>query len=212
MKLEKFINITGDIPVIDTEILLSGVDNPGPFKVQISRWQKAGKLIQLRRGIYLLSKVYRKVEVYEPYIAAVLKKPSYISLEKAFEYYGLIPESVNVYTSVTPKRPGKFISEAGTFDYRHIKPSLFWGYDSVTVNKQTAFLASPEKALLDFFYLRGLCISLESLKELRLQNVEKIDIERLFKYAVKFKKPGVMKAAEILKKYVFSYKEEEKVL
>lgn len=212
MKWHEFINITVNMPVIDTEILLAGISNPGPVKVQVSRWEKAGKLIQVKRGIYLLSKAYRKVDVYEPYIASVLKKPSYISLEKAFEYYGLIPEAVNVYTSVTTKRQGRFVSEAGTFEYRHIKPSLFWGYSSITVNKQPAFFASPEKALLDFFYIKGLNVSQGYIEELRLQNVEKINIDRLFEYAGRFKKPGIMKVAESLKKYIISYKEEEKIL
>ena len=77
-----------------------------------------------------------------------------------------------VYTSVTTMREGTFTSKAGKFDYRHIKEALFWGYNSVTLNKQTAFIASPEKALLDFFYLNRIKISLEYLEELRLQNLD----------------------------------------
>ncbi|OGS22919.1 MAG: hypothetical protein A2252_07520 [Elusimicrobia bacterium RIFOXYA2_FULL_39_19] len=212
MKWEELIRVTRNLPVIDTETLLTGVSNSESTKVQLSRWTKSGKLIQLKKGIYLLSKDYRKIDIYEPYIASLLKKPSYISLEKAFEHYGLIPEAVNVYTSVTPKRQGRFVSEPGTFDYKHIQTSLFWGYDSVTVNKQTAFIAAPEKALLDYFYLKGMNISLEYLKELRLQNVEKINLKRLFEFADKFKRPGITKIAEILKKYIISFKNEEKSL
>ena len=212
MKWEEFIKITGKLPAVDTEILLAGRSNPGPLKVQISRWHKAGKLIQVKRGIYLLAEDYRKVEVYEPYVASLLKKPSYISLEKALEYHSLIPEAVRVYTSVTTKRPGRFVSKLGVFDYRHIKSSLFWGYESISVNKQTAFMAEPEKALLDLIYLNGVNISLEYLKELRLQNVEKISLDKLFKYAGNFKSPGILLAAEIIKKYINSYRDEEKRL
>ena len=212
MKWEEFIKVAGDLPVIDTEILLTGVSSPEPVKVQISRWHKSGKLIQVKRGIYLLAEVYRKVKVYEPYVASLLKRPSYISLEKAMEYYGLIPEAVPVYTSITTKRPGRFVSEIGVFDYRHIKDSLFWGYESVNMNGQTAFMAFPEKALLDLIYLNGMNISLEYLKELRLQNVKKINLDKLFKYAERFKSPGISLAAEVVKKYVNSYKDEEKIL
>jgi len=118
MKLEDFIKITGDLPVIEIELLLAGIPNPDPFKVQISRWEKAGKLIQLKRGVYLLADAYRKIEVYEPYIASILEKPSYLSLEKALEHYDLIPEAVSVYTSVTTKRPAKFSSPVGIFSYK----------------------------------------------------------------------------------------------
>ena len=212
MKWEEFIKVVGNLPVIDTELLLAGVSDFNSVKVQISRWQKAGKLIQIKRGIYLLDMPYRKVDVYEPYLASILKRPSYISLEKAMEYHNLIPEAVPVWTSVTTKRPGKFVSKAGTFYYRHIKSSLFWGYDSVTVNKQTAFIASPEKALLDFFYLKRVRISFEYLNELRLQNFGKINLNKLLAHARRFEKPGIFHAAEIITKYIDEHKDEEKVL
>jgi len=212
MKLENFVKKVKDLAVIDTELLLAGVSNHKAIKVQISRWLKAGKLIQLKRGLYLLSEPYRKVDVFEPYIASILKKPSYLSLEKALEYHGLIPEAVPVYTSVTSKMPAKFSSEIGVFDYRHIKSSLFWGYASVTVYKQTAFIATAEKALLDLIYLKGMKISLDYLKEMRLQNVKAISLEKLWEFATRFNKPGIMRAAKIIKKYIDSYKEEEKTL
>lgn len=212
MKLEEFVKKVGNLPVIDTEILLAGVPDPKPFKVQISRWEKADKLIQLKRGIYLLSETYRKVEASGFYIASLLKQPSYISLEKAFEYHNLIPEAVYVYTSVTPKRQGEFISKAGRFDYRHIKSSLFWGYHSVTFDNQTAFIASPEKALLDFFYLKNVKITMDYLEEMRLQNIEVVDLVKLSEYAKKFKKPSMLYAAETIKKYIIKSRQEEKTL
>lgn len=212
MTWEEFIKKVGGLPVVDTEVLLAGVSNPKPLKVQISRWQKSGKLIQLKRSIYLLNEAYRKVEANGLYIASLLKQPSYISLEKAFEYYGLIPEAVHVYTSVTTKRPGEFVSTVGRFDYRHIKKSFFWGYNSVTFNSQTAFIASPEKALLDFFYLKDVKISLDYLKEMRLQNIEGIDLDKLLSYAKRFKKPLLLHAEELIKEYIVDSRKREKTL
>ena len=212
MEWGKFIELTSKLPVIETELLLPGVSNPAPAKVQVSRWEKAGKIIQLKRGVYVLADVYRKTPVYEPYIASLLKKPSYISLEKALEYHNLIPEGVAVYTSVTPKRQAKFTSRIGTFLYRHIQNSLFWGYESVTVNKQTAFIARPEKALLDLVYLNNIKASSEYFQGLRLQNTEEINQGVLLEYAKKFKKPGILKAAKVINKYIQSYSEEENLL
>ena len=201
MNWAEFLKTIGKLPVINTENLLAGVFDPAGIEVQISRWNKAGKIVQLKRGIYLLAEPYRKIEVYDPYIAAILKKPSYISMEKALEYHNLIPEAVTVYTSITTKRKGRFVSKAGIFDYSHIKKSLFWGYASVTVNKQTAFIASCEKAILDYFYIKKLNISLDYLYELRLQNVKKINIEKLFEYAQRFEKPKMLYAARMIKEY-----------
>ena len=212
MNWDEFLKLTGELPVIETENLYAGISDPTSIEVQISRWKKAGKLIQLKKGIYLLAEPYRKIALYEPYIAAVLKKPSYISLEKALEYHDLIPETVPVYTSVTTKREGKFVSQIGMFDYRHIKQSLFWGYTSTIVKKQTAFIALPEKALLDFFYIKKVKISLEYLQELRLQNLEKINIDKLFEYVRRFKKPKMMHIAEEIDKYRGICAKGEKIL
>ena len=212
MKWDEFLKRVAKLPVIETELLLAGVPDQGPLKVQISRWQKAGNIIQVKRGIYVLAQQYRKIELYEFHLAALLKKPSYVSLEKALEYHGLIPEAVTVYTSVTTKMPRRFVSDIGIFDYRHIKSALFWGYDSVIVNKQTAFIASPEKAILDLCYLKGVNISQAYLEGLRLQNVSKFNADKLSTYAERFAKPGIAAAAETIARYIDSYIDEEKEL
>ncbi|MFH1768340.1 MAG: hypothetical protein ABH858_04175 [Candidatus Omnitrophota bacterium] len=212
MRLDEFLTRFRDLPVIDAKNLLAGVANPAPVKVQLSRWCKKGRMTKLKNNIYLLAENLRKTDIYEPYIAYALKNPSYISLEKAFEYHGLIPEAVAVYTSVTTKRPGKIITSIGTFDYRHIKNSLFWGYRSVTVNKQQAFIAAAEKALLDFVYLRGLRIDDDYLDEMRLQNLKKIDLKRLMAFAERFENRGVLKAAVVVKKYAARHKKNQRAL
>jgi len=212
MRWEEFLKKVVNLPVVETEFLLAGVTDQRPLKVQISRWHKSGNLVQLKRGFYLLAEPYRRREVYDFYLASVLVKPSYISFEKALEYYGLIPEAVAAYTSVTTKRPCRFTRDKWIFDYRHIKNDFFWGYNSVTLNKQTAFIACPEKALLDLCYFKGREISAKYLRGLRLQNVGKIDSGRLFEFAEKFNRPGIIKAARLIREYIDSYKEEEQVL
>ncbi len=189
------------IPVIESEMLLTGVTDPHPYKVQINRWQKAGKLIQLKRGAYLLAPEYRAIEAYDFYLAFILQKPSYVSLEKALEYYGLIPEAVGVCTSVTTNRTGEYASEAGRFSYYHIRESLFWGYVSIKFNRQTGFIALPEKAMLDYFYFRGTSISAGYLKEMRLQNLHTINFSRLKAFAKKFRKPGIIRVADQIEEF-----------
>ena len=212
MKLNDFLKQVRSLPVIDTENLFSGVANPGPIQVQISRWRKSGKLIKLKNKIYLLSEDFRKLEINQFHIASMLKKPSYISLEKALEYYDFIPDAVGIYTSVTTKRPGKVVTPVGTFDYRHIKNSLFWGYAPVAANRQLSFIAYPEKALLDFFYLRGLRIDGAYLDEMRLQNLEVVNFRRMMDFAAGFRSPGVLRAARVIKEYAMDRKRKEKSL
>jgi predicted transcriptional regulator of viral defense system len=202
MNWTEFLNIASKLPLIDTENLFAGIANPAGIEVQISRWKKAGKIIQLKRGIYLLAEPYRKIEPYEFYIAGVLSRPSYVSLEKALEYHNMIPEAVTTYTSITAKRETRFVSEAGIFEYRHINKSLFWGYNSVTVNGQTAFIASCEKAVLDYFYIKKPDISLDYIEGLRLQNVNNINVKKLFEYARRFNRQKILYAAQLVKEYI----------
>ncbi|MCK5083263.1 MAG: hypothetical protein KAR31_10185, partial [Candidatus Omnitrophica bacterium] len=162
--------------------------------------------------VYLLAEPYRRINILASHVALALKEPSYISLEKALEFHGLIPEAVKVYTCVTTKRAARFINSVGVFDYRHIQRSLFWGYESINNKKQTAFMATAEKALLDLFYLKHINVTLDYLKELRLQNGENINRERLFEYAKRFKKPCMLRYAQTIADYLEDYKNGEKIL
>lgn len=212
MKYEQFIDLAGKLPVIETENLLAGVPNPSLVEVQLSRWLKAGKLIRLKKGVYVLPQPFRKTEIFEPYVASLLLRPSYLSLEKALEYHDLIPEGVRVFTSVTPKSPYRFKTSIGEFAYQHLKPSLFWGYVSITLKGQTAFIAYPEKALLDLIYLNKIKVTKEYLEELRLQNIKKFSIERFSEFARRFDKPRISRAARIIKAWLTTEKRKEKTL
>ncbi len=207
MEFEQLLEETQGLPLVNTRVLSAKGVNPLSLRVQISRWVKSGKLIQLKREMYLLAEQYRKISAPEFYIANTLKSPSYISLEKALEYHGLIPEAVSVFTSVTTKRPETLDTPVGRYDYRHVGPSLFFGYTSLTIEGQTVFLATSEKALLDFFYLKHVKVSLDYLTEMRLQNVGNIKMAKLTEYGCRFKKKGLMRSIEIVKHYI---KEESK--
>ncbi len=202
MEFSRFLSKVQGFPLVDTRVLSPEDRGSLSLKVQISRWVKSGKLIQLKRGLYVLAEPYRKMTLSEFYIASALKSPSYISLEKALEYHGLIPEAVHVFTSVTTKRPESFETPAGRYDYNHVKPSLFWGYLSLNMGGQTIFMATPEKALLDFFYLKHVKVSLDYLEEMRLQNVEDIKLNKLLEYSRRFKKKNLMQTARLIEQYV----------
>ncbi|MBN1984204.1 MAG: hypothetical protein JW795_21930 [Chitinivibrionales bacterium] len=103
---------------------------------------------------------------------------------------------------MTPKRQAQFVSTEGVFDYHHIKSSLFWGYYSISFENQTGFMAKPEKALLDYFYFRGIHTSLMFIEEMRLQNFEAINKEILHEYARRFQKPGMISLANQITQFI----------
>jgi predicted transcriptional regulator of viral defense system len=180
MKWEELLQIVGREPVFSSSLLRTGSVNPVDIGKQLSRWVKSGKLIQIRRGLYALSERYSKTQPHPFYVANRIQRASYVSLQSALEYYGLIPEYVPAVTSVTTGRPQTFKIPLGNFIFRHIKKEIFFEYRLTDVgNNQSAFLASPEKALLDLIYLTSGSDNPSYLRELRLQNLDRLNMEQL---------------------------------
>lgn len=200
MKFQELLAIAGNEPIIESSLLLAGDVEPGDLHRQLSRWQDAKLLHQMRRGLYLLAAPYRK-QTPHPFTAAnLLQRPSYVSCQSALAWYGLIPEYVPSVVSITTARTGEWQTELGTFLYRHIKNSLFWGYRAVDVAPgQKAFVASPEKALLDLLYLQPDADAAAYLVELRLQNWEQLNLVVLQEMAERSGSPKLMRAAERLR-------------
>ncbi len=196
MEFTHLIQIVGDEPVFETGLLLAGDVDPGDVRRQLSRWVKAGRLYQLRRGLYALAPPFQKVKPHPFVVANRMVRGSYVSLQSALAYYGLIPEVVPVVTSVTTARPGRWETPLGAYEFRHIKADLFFGYHLVEVNPgQRAFVATPEKALLDLAYLHPGGDSPAYLQELRLQNLERLDLDELQRLAERAGKPKLRRVA-----------------
>ncbi len=180
MKFSDLLTIVGDEPVFETGLLLAGEVNPADVRRQLSRWEAAGRVYQVRRGLYALAPPFARSKPHPFVVANHMMRGSYISLQSALAHYGLIPEAVLHVTSVTTIRPGAWATPLGSFDFRRIKIELFFGYQSLEVAPdQNAFVALPEKALLDLIYLQPGGADRTYLDGLRLQNLERLDLARL---------------------------------
>jgi hypothetical protein len=205
MKFDRVLEIVREEPVFETGLLLAGDVTPADVRRQLSRWTASGRLYQLRRGLYALAPPYQKVKPHPFLIANRMVRASYVSLHSALAYYGLIPEYVPVVTGVTTERPARWDTPLGSYAFRHIKPELFRGYRLVEVSPgQEAFLASPEKALLDLVYLQPGADSLPYLQELRLQNLERLDPDELARRADLTDSPKLRRAAALISQWVRS--------
>ncbi|MBO7225625.1 MAG: hypothetical protein J6V35_06925 [Bacteroidales bacterium] len=112
--------------------------------------EKNGYIIRLKRGLYVVNPDYSDKMLSSELIANHIYAPSYISMSSALRYYGLIPEAVYTYQSMTIKHSRNFQTPIGDYDYKYVTREAFSiGVRSVQ-NKDYAFLiASPEKALCD---------------------------------------------------------------
>jgi predicted transcriptional regulator of viral defense system len=203
MKFERLLEIVDDEPVFESGLLLAGDVPPADVRRQLSRWTKRGRLYQLRRGLYALAPPYQKVKPHPFLVANRLVLGSYVSLQSALAHHGLIPEYVPVVTSVTTGRPARWYTALGSFSFRHIKVDLLRGYRLVEVSPgQKAFLASPEKALLDLIHLQPGADSLAYLQELRLQNAERLDVNAMARQADRAGSPKLRRAATLVSEMI----------
>lgn len=195
MEFDTLLSVVGDAPVFPTGLLLAGAESPDYIRRQLSGWVGAGKVWQLRRGLYTLAPPFQKT-VPHPFLAANRMVPgSYVSLQSALAYHSLIPEYVPVTTSVTTQRAAEWNTPIGQFTYRHIQRDLFFDYRPVEVAAgQTAFVASPEKALLDLIYLQPGGDDRAYLESLRLQNLDQLDLDALQYLAEAAGKPKLRRA------------------
>jgi hypothetical protein len=118
---------------------------------KISEMLKSGELLALRRGLYVPGPELDLPLPNNFLISNHLRGPSYVSLESALSYWGLIPERVYEISSVTTKTSKTYETAIGRFSYQHLMtPYYSFGIKSVRLtDMQTALVASPEKALCD---------------------------------------------------------------
>jgi len=164
------------------------------IKVQISRWKKKGKLVPLNKNLFVLNEADRKIRPSRLYMACEMYKPSYISLEYALSFHGLIPEGVADITCITTKKTMKFVNPFGSFSYRHIQT---WGFSGFSTKKDEAglsyYMAEPEKALVDFIYLNlekfrpGMDCNSFLKESYRLQGMDTLKKRKLLEYAGLFR-------------------------
>jgi hypothetical protein len=185
MKLASLLATVGDQPVFETGFLLAGDVDPADLRRQLSRWVASGHLVQLRRGLYALAPPYRKTEPHPFLVANRLVRGSYVSLQSALAHHGLIPEHVPVITSVTTGRPQHRENPLGSFEYHHCPPDRLIGYRVEDLGGgQEAFVATPAQGLADLIHLVPGADSRAYLSELRLTNLEKLDLAALLRPTV----------------------------
>ena len=136
---------------------------------------------KVRNGLYSLTE--KRPNLY--YTANRIYAPSYVSLETALSYYGIIPESVYGVTSVTTKARREFEALGISFSYTRIKKDAFRGYTTQKEDGKTFFIAEPEKALADYLYL----VSLGKRTWNDRFETKQLSKERLQQYMTLFDRP-----------------------
>lgn len=151
---------------------------------KIAEWIKAGVLISLRRGLYVVGDAWRQGELCLPLISNHLYGPSCVSLEYALAWHGLIPERVAEITAVTPKRTRTIQTPLARFSYRTLAQRLYSiGIGLEAFSDGYFLLAGPEKALCDKLVLtRHLQAATPQAMQRFLEKDLRIDMDGLMSF------------------------------
>lgn len=177
---------------------------PGFDSRRLVEWQKKGYITKLTNKWY----VFVEIPLNENLLFRIsncLHQPSYISLQTALSYYQFIPEGVYLYQAVSTSQTVLYETPVGSFQYRTVKPSLYFGYRILRQEQYPVLLAEPEKALLDLCYLTPGLRFIQDMEALRLNTVaiiEKVNWELLLRYAEVFQSKTLDKRISWLKKII----------
>lgn len=181
---------------LDYVFLLNYLKDYSKPRDKISRLLKRKDLIRVKKGLYVFGERYRRELISLGVLANLIYGPSYISLEYALAYYGLIPERVVEITSVTTHKNKSFKTPLGIFTYQHMPVRKYVGgiYQLESEGGGCFLMASPEKALSDvisrqhfrnaeelrIYLMQGLRIEEESLTKLNQSHL--IDIAKAYRH------------------------------
>ena len=157
----------------------------------VNRALKAGELLRLTRGSYLLADRYRDYPGHPFALAQAFVPGSYVSLETALAHHDWIPEAVYTTASVTPGRKTLVYEtqDFGRFSFHPLAVhagGLLELVQREQIVQQTMLVAKPFRALMDLVCLRktewqGMAYLTEGLRidEEHLYSISHGDIDTL---------------------------------
>ncbi len=114
----------------------------------LSRISQTRQILRIKQGTWVFPEI-------EPLILPTLLSnpfPAYVSLQTALYYHGMISQIPNTIYAVSVARSRVYRTPIATVSIHHLQPSFMFGYVEKN-NNGLLKIATPEKALLDLFYL-----------------------------------------------------------
>lgn len=105
-------------------------------------------VLRLMRGLWAIPESLEPLAIVQHLTAPF---PSYVSLQSALYYHDMISQIPEVIYCVSLARTRTYETPFAAYSIHHIPGSFFFGYEEK--GEHHVRIASPEKALLDIFYL-----------------------------------------------------------
>jgi predicted transcriptional regulator of viral defense system len=167
-------------------------------RVTASRYVRQGLLLRIKKNVYVRREVWNAAGIEEKFLLANLGQvPSYISLMTALEHYEVTTQVLrNFFESVAVKRTKEINLNGSVFRYTKVANGLYFGFKK----EKDFFIATPEKALLDAFYLMSYGRYSLDISALDASKLDRDEVQRLsagfpLKTRKLIKKHGYLKTA-----------------
>ena len=168
---------------------------------RLHEWLNHGYLQRLIKGWYAFADFHPSETTWYRW-SNLLRKPSYISLESAFSYYGFIPEYTFEIKAVSTHKTMQYLIMNKRLTYNTLAPGLLFGYDVVPLQAKPILIAKLEKAILDYLYLHPHVDQLEIFESLRWNTQQNINWELFDRYLAAFDNKQLDKRAKQFKLYM----------
>ncbi|PIP52269.1 hypothetical protein COW80_01165 [Candidatus Beckwithbacteria bacterium CG22_combo_CG10-13_8_21_14_all_01_47_9] len=187
----KNLNFLSPLDFFTKETLRQMEPDEDALDFNIKSWIKSGKIISLKKGMYLLRERWEKQtnkQGFLEYLANKIYQPSYLSGEYVMAKYGLLTEAVYGLSSVTTAKTKAWRNQLGVFSYYSIAPELYRDYEVIKFYSAPVLIASKPKAIFDFLYfrfLRNSPVNILEARELRInwEGVSKKELVKIEEYA-----------------------------
>ncbi len=183
--------------------------NKNNLDLNIKYWLNSGKLINLKKGWYVITDKEKKKRFFLEFLANKTIEPSYLSADYVLSKNNLLTEGVFSFSSMTTKTKREINNKLGSFRYYSISNNLFKGYFVKKVKDLFIFEAELPKAFFDFLYIRFFKERKPNegnLKNLRInwENMSKKDFLKSKKYLKYTKSKNMEKLYNIIKKKYYA--------
>lgn len=162
---QKILNLKLNLVSSKTLRDLLEIKNERTFYKVVNDFIKNGILANPERDKYII--INNNPDTFE--IANFLYQPSYISLETALNYWGILSQFPFEVTSITSRKTTKKTVDGKIYTYSHVNNRYF----GMFTKKNNCLIALPEKAVFDQLYLASKGIKTTNLDEYDFNNLDK---------------------------------------
>jgi predicted transcriptional regulator of viral defense system len=155
-------------------------------KKRISFLTKAGWLVRIKRGFYLVVTDLSSLtagNVSNLVISNALNSKSYVSFANALNRYGMFDQLTKSVDAVTSARARNYRFQNTEFRFFRVKEKLFFGFAKERADGKIVNIAEREKIILDYLSLKRNAATVSMVFEKLKEHKSAFDFAKMIDYA-----------------------------